>query len=100
MTNTDDFVEFPKIARLNRECIITEKLDGMNVQIVVAPDGSIRVGTRTQWVTPEADICGFAAWARDHEDELRQLGPGRHFGEWCGLTDLTAEIQELRRLLE
>ena len=67
MTNTDDFVEFPKIARLNRECIITEKLDGMNVQIVVAPDGSIRVGTRTQWVTPEADMYSFAAWARDHE---------------------------------
>ena len=24
------FIEFPKIARLNRECIITEKIDGTN----------------------------------------------------------------------
>lgn len=26
--NTPEFVEFPKLARLSRECVITEKIDG------------------------------------------------------------------------
>ena len=41
-------------------------------------------GSRTRWVTPEDDNHGFAAWATEHTDELRTLGPGRHFGEWWG----------------
>jgi hypothetical protein len=30
------FEEFPKMARLTRECIITEKIDGTNAQIGIA----------------------------------------------------------------
>ena len=81
-----DFVEFPKIARYSREVIVTEKIDGTNGCIYFGEDASepMLVGSRTQWITPEKDNHGFARWAYDHESELRQLGPGRHFGEWWG----------------
>lgn len=79
-----DFVEFPKIARLSREVVVTEKIDGTNAQICIGDDGSIAAGSRNRWITPEADNFGFAAWVSEHADELRKLGPGRHFGEWWG----------------
>ena len=53
MTDQIQFEAFDKIPRLKRGCVITEKIDGTNAQIYI----------------PEA--------------ELRKLGPGRHFGEWC-----------------
>lgn len=79
-----EFVTFPKMARLSRECIITEKIDGTNAQICITGDGQMLVGSRTRWITPENDNYGFAAWAYDHRYELMTLGPGRHFGEWWG----------------
>jgi hypothetical protein len=79
-----EFEEFPKIARLSRGCVITEKIDGTNGQVHVLEDGTVLAGSRNRYVTPEADNFGFAAWVKAHEDELRQLGPGRHFGEWWG----------------
>ena len=78
------FVEFSKIARLSRECIITEKIDGTNGQIMITDDGQMLVGSRTRWITPEQDNHGFAAWAYSNKDALMKLGPGRHFGEWWG----------------
>jgi hypothetical protein len=79
-----EFVAFPKMARLSREIIVTEKLDGTNAQIFIGEDGEFAVGSRTRWITPEQDNYGFARWAHDNRDELLQLGPGRHFGEWWG----------------
>lgn len=80
-----EFQEFPKMARLSRQCIITEKIDGTNAQIWIAPDGDqLLVGSRTRWITPKADKYGFAAWVQANEYEIRKLGPGRHFGEWWG----------------
>lgn len=79
-----DFIEFPKMARLSRECIITEKIDGTNAQVYITEDGKIYFGSRTRWITPDNDNYGFAAWGMEHRDELMKLGPGRHFGEWWG----------------
>ncbi len=79
-----DFVGFPKMARLSREVVVTEKLDGTNAQIFIGEDGSFAIGSRNRWITPENDNYGFARWAHEHRDELMQLGPGRHFGEWWG----------------
>lgn len=79
-----DFQGFPKISRLSRECIITEKIDGTNAQIYIGEDGEFLVGSRTRWITPEDDNHGFARWAYTNKDELMELGPGRHFGEWWG----------------
>lgn len=81
---TDDFEPFGKIARFNREIVITEKLDGTNAQVFVGEDGSVRAGSRNRWITPEDDNYGFARWVAEHADGLRDLGPGRHFGEWWG----------------
>lgn len=84
MTTATLFTEFPKMARLSREAIITEKIDGTNGQIYIGEDGEFLVGSRSRWITPEQDNHGFARWAFEHRDELMLLGPGRHFGEWWG----------------
>jgi len=79
------FEAFPSISRLSRECIVTEKLDGTNAQVVVTEDGNVFAGSRTRWITPEEDNYGFARWVKEHEEELRVgLGFGQHFGEWWG----------------
>lgn len=79
-----DFQDFPKMARLSRDVIVTEKIDGTNAQIFISEDGSVLAGSRTRWITPDDDNFGFAAWVESHCDELLGLGPGRHFGEWWG----------------
>jgi hypothetical protein len=80
-----EFSGFPKMARLSRECIITEKLDGTNAQICITADGGFYVGSRTRWITQDDDNFGFAAWAYRNRDELMNLGVGQHFGEWWGV---------------
>ena len=84
MITDEQFTQFPKMARLQREVIVTEKIDGTNAQLYITDDGKMLFGSRTRWITPGDDNFGFARWATDHKDELMQLGPGRHFGEWWG----------------
>lgn len=109
-----DFVEFPKISRLNRDIIITEKIDGTNAQILIervqtedyggtrageVPTGdelavvrafdviySISAGSRNRWLqTGKGDNFGFAGWVTSNANDLvALLGEGRHFGEWWG----------------
>ncbi len=79
------FVPWPKIARLNRDIVITEKIDGTNAQIYVDDDGRCHAGSRNRWITPDDDNFGFARWVKDNEVELSVgLGPGTHYGEWWG----------------
>ena len=80
----DEFVSFKKIARISRDIIITEKIDGTNAQVVIDEAGNVKAGSRNRWITPEDDNMGFARWVQAHEAELLQLGPGRHYGEWWG----------------
>lgn len=81
----EEYKGFPKIPRLfDGEIVITEKIDGTNGLVYVAEDGTVRAGSRNRWLTVESDNYGFAAWVAEHQDELRQLGPGKHFGEWWG----------------
>ena len=68
-----EFQEFPKMARLTREVIVTEKIDGTNAQVFIADDGTLLAGSRTRWITPTDDNFGFAAWVEAHRDELRRL---------------------------
>lgn len=84
MSDTPEFVKFPKIARLSRECVITEKIDGTNASITITEDGQFLTGSRTRWITPEQDNYGFSKWAHANKDELMKLGVGTHFGEWWG----------------
>lgn len=109
-----EFKPFEKIARLKRECTITEKIDGTNAQICIVPlNEALRqigepivdpnvvaiqssehagngigfamfAGSRTRWITPDSDNFGFARWVQEHAAELWTLGPGSHYGEWWG----------------
>lgn len=97
------------MARLNREVVITEKIDGTNAQILIVPVAAclpytkeflcvvpgdrsdpkavtIFAGSRSRWLQPgkSTDNYGFAGWVKDNAEELKKLGPGRHFGEWWG----------------
>lgn len=75
-----------KIPRLNRDIIITEKLDGTNAAIGISKEGDFWCQSRTRIITPDADNFGFAQWAYANVDSLvRDLGYGLHFGEWWGL---------------
>lgn len=80
-----EFVPFPKVARLYRDIVVTEKIDGTNASIHIGEDGSFRTASRTRWITPGDDNFGFARWAEQHREELLALGPGSHFGEWWGV---------------
>lgn len=79
-----EFKEFPKMARLSREIIITEKIDGTNASILITEDGGFYTGSRTRWITPQDDNFGFSKWAHENKEELMKLGEGLHFGEWWG----------------
>lgn len=85
MTEDIKFAEFRKIARLNRNCVITEKIDGTNAQVYIADDGvTMHIGSRSRWLDAKNDNHGFYAWADAHREDLLKLGPGRHYGEWWG----------------
>lgn len=78
------FEEFPKMARLSRDIVVTEKIDGTNATVYVDDDGRVFAGSRSRWITVSDDNFGFAAWVQRNADELRGLGPGLHRGEWWG----------------
>lgn len=89
---SDAYPKFDRIPRLNRDMVVTEKIDGTNGLIsieekpfrsypgrgnssAVTPgpaDGEnkqvpvleyhVRAGSRNRWLTPESDNFGFAAW--------------------------------------
>lgn len=84
MSDQPVFTPFPSISRLARGCVVTEKLDGTNAQVHITDDGRVLAGSRTRWITEADDNYGFARWVKAHEDELRELGAGSHFGEWWG----------------
>ena len=66
MSEETEFKEFEKISRLNREVIVTEKIDGTNGLVWVSDDSTVvRAGSRSRWITPEADNFGFARWVAE-----------------------------------
>ena len=79
-----EFVPFPKIPRLHKECVVTEKIDGTNGLIYITDDGDMFIGSRNRWLSADADNFGFHRWVTENRDELMKLGPGRHHGEWWG----------------
>jgi hypothetical protein len=82
------FKPFPKIARLSRPVVITEKIDGTNAAIWISDDATkVIAGSRNRWISPgkNTDNFGFAAWVEHYKPVLIEvLGPGLHHGEWWG----------------
>lgn len=103
-----EFPKFGKIPRWYKQFTITEKIDGTNGVIGVwgpdtvpfglsfftqvtleNPEGEpftryVAAGSRTRWLTPEADNYGFSQWISRYAEQAAQLGPGIHYGEWYG----------------
>jgi hypothetical protein len=82
--NYPEFIAFPKIPRLHRECVITEKIDGTNGVVYITDDGDMFIGSRNRWLSVDSDNFGFHRWATENRDEVLKLGPGHHYGEWWG----------------
>ena len=104
----EPMVKWPKIPRLNREMILTEKIDGTNAQVYVfnvnpsdhmkedfakkgwaiLRDGwsrwAVVPASRNRYLTFQKDNFGFAEWVYDNCESLIGLGPGRHYGEYWG----------------
>lgn len=81
----DNFKGFPKMGRLFRDIIVTEKIDGTNAQVVIYADGErIRAGSRKRRINAQNDHFAFARFVDENRREFLRLGPGRHFGEWWG----------------
>jgi hypothetical protein len=80
------FQAWPKTPRLNREIVVTEKIDGTNACVVVDHlTGLVFAQSRKKIIKPSQDNFGFARWVFENQDVLREaLGGGRHFGEWYG----------------
>lgn len=98
-----EFTPFNKIARLRRNCVITEKIDGTNAQVCIvdslgpienavaarypgngAPGQYMLAGSRSRYVVPSDDNYGWAAWVQKNAEDLWSLGVGHHYGEWWG----------------
>ena len=80
-----EFREWPKTARLFREAVITEKIDGTNACVIIGEDDSVTAQSRSRIITSEQDNFGFARWVSTNADALAaDLGPGYHYGEWWG----------------
>ena len=79
------FKEFPKIYRLNRDIIITEKLDGTNGLIYINNEANqFLVGSHSRWITVDNDNHSFAKWCESNKADLLSLGDGYHYGEFWG----------------
>ena len=85
----DDKVLSPNevTALLAGDVVVEEKLDGANVGLSLAPDGSLRAQNRGQYLAePHAgQFARLPAWLAQHGDALRSaLTPNLIlFGEWC-----------------
>lgn len=79
----------PKITRLYRDIVVTEKIDGTHGALFIdTEDGTFQAASRNRFVLPgkSTDNFGFATWAYEHRDALTELlGHGIHRGEWFGI---------------
>lgn len=78
------FKPWPKTPRIeNKKEVYTEKIDGTNACIIIHED-QLYTQSRNRMIVPGDDNFGFAQWAYENSDELKQLGEGYHYGEWWG----------------
>jgi ATP-dependent RNA circularization protein (DNA/RNA ligase family) len=74
-------------ALLAGEVVVEEKLDGANLGISLAEDGTLRFQNRGQYLHPPfaGQFQRLRGWIAAHEEALRRaLDPGLIvFGEWC-----------------
>lgn len=97
-----EFAPWPKIPRLNRGIVISEKINGTNACVRIRSNAGIEVmdehvvaitdehvlyaQSRKRFVQPgKPDNMGFAGWVAENAITLAEcLGEGDHYGEWWG----------------
>ncbi len=99
-----DFIPYGKTARLHRNAVISEKLNGTNASVFFVPleEGettrdhpnaraflhdkiAVYAQSRNRMLVPGEDNAGFGAWVEKHALEIfAVLGVGRFWGEWYG----------------
>ena len=63
------------------------KLHGTNAAVQVRGGDKVFAQSRTRYITPGDDNCGFAAWVEKFRVDWLECWKGRDFvvfGEWCG----------------
>lgn len=99
------FEKFPSLTRFSHGWTVTEKLDGTNGAILIEHESQVPeefrdqallktnaiqptylfAQSRNRMLSLEQDNHGFARWVYDNAEALaKELGEGRHFGEWVG----------------
>lgn len=79
-----EWTGFPKIARLNRDCVVTEKVDGTNAAILIQ-SGRLRVYSKSEELTGSIDSYGFYAWVMERKRAiLDTFEDGLLRGEFAG----------------
>ena len=79
-----EFKAFPSIPRLSKEMVITEKIDWTNACIVITDELEVLVQSRNRLIRVGDDNYWFAYWVENNKQELLQLWPWYHYGEWWG----------------
>ena len=77
MSTDMEFQDFPKMARLARDVIVTEKIDGTNAQVCIGEAGEM-VTLRTHKARSVAHHCRGLGCSRHHVvGDTRELGDER-----------------------
>ena len=101
MSDENTFQPFPKMARLSRECVITEKIDGTNAQVFIwdethSVDGVASVGyppNGIPWLFKQSRPTGevyVAAGSRNKWLTTEKNGDNYGFARW--VADNAAEL--------
>lgn len=112
MDDTYEFQPFEKIARLKRELVITEKLDGTNAHVCIGPipegiqasyeyvldirDGmALLAGSRKRWIAPEGTLWDHGSCKDDEPNKKLKGTDNFGFALW-----VTENLDELWKLGE
>jgi hypothetical protein len=81
-----EFKAWGKTTRLLSDVVITEKLDGSSMAIIIdSAETGFNIGaqSRNRLITVDDDHQGFAAWVAHNMYAIYDiLGPGHHYGEY------------------
>ena len=66
----------PKLYRLFRDIVISEKIDGTNAALYVDEiTGELRIASKNRFIVPGDDHYGLAKWATTNAEALQPWAP-------------------------
>ncbi len=85
-----EFKAFSSLVRLDKVQVeVTQKLHGSNASVWIYPNEAgelqVKAAKRTSFLGPDQDNFGFRVFVEERAQQfIDLLGPGVHWGEWCG----------------